>query len=304
MADTVTVRKAHPADFPKISAILRVINADFGEHIYRLLYETCENIWQVAENGKGEMIACDRLLLVRLPTTTIIFGTLLAVQVEYKNRGVFRMFAKASIGYSTMGRPTPEFIGKSSAHQKFSFKAFRYAGKPTMDDLDRWFSCQQTDGVRVLPIFSDQDLEQLIAYDRSIFDIDRVKFMRRWAHWSKSGEPYARTFIAKSPDGAFVGFGVLRLFSSTYEIQPVYADNDAAAKNLLYELTRFYVTECGDKPLRVYFNTNNRVMMEFVRRLKMEHLNSHMIAYSQGADVIEKYIQYDKIYSTLYHFPA
>lgn len=123
---------------------------------------------------------------------------------------------------------------------------------------------------------NEKDMINLLAYDRTVFTLDQNRFMREWCTTSKPGEPYARTLIAnRTRDGEIVGFGTVRLFSSIYELRPLYADNDQAAEALLVELALIYASECGDKPLHIFCDAKNRFMVDIVHRLKLVSLLLH-----------------------------
>lgn len=136
--------------------------------------------------------------------------------------------------------------------------------------------------------------------------------MREWCSSKPSGEAYARTLIARCKlNKKVVGYGTIACFKSAYCLQPVYADNELVADQLLKQLACLHAAEGGGNPLLILFNASNSFMMAFSHRLGLERVNSLTRGYRISAsgetgseEIDEKYIRHDRVYAMQFYWPV
>lgn len=81
--------------------------------------------------------------------------------------------------------------------------------------------------VRQARLLEAADLEELIAYDASVFGLSRGAFLKRWTRNSRADTAVLRR------NGRIVGFGVVRDCLSGRKVGPLFADDEEAAIDLL-----------------------------------------------------------------------
>jgi hypothetical protein len=301
--DDVRIRPCRLEDLTEINNLLARVHFDVGVHIMQLYFTNSEQLWKVAVNEKNEIIGFDSGHV--LPVKGIQFGFDMYIRDDYQNRGIVRRFG---IVYGTepiAGNATQSSMSRISQFDAYDIKLLGYNGEPALGRFQIDLTHRDYSTFDVSPLNDRTDMKNLFQYDRSIFDIDRSQFIREWCTTSKSNQPYARTLIAKrKSDGRILGFGTIRLFSDFYGIMPLYADDQTIARRILYEIVDVFVRECKNEHLYVFFNAKNRLMMEFVHRLKFELADSEMRQYSRGAGEIKKYIQFDRVYAFNDYWPV
>lgn len=313
-SDPVRVRPTRLEDIPKVSDLTSDDGLNDGEHIFRLYYSNTKRIWRVAENESGEIVGSQTSHELPIKEKKIICRDHLKIRSDYQGQGIARKLWKIYDDIPTVGLTNEAAMAKMGHwYSKSAETLVGYVGKPNMEILKRMGSGTDFPSFTVLPLQDEEDMSEHLAYDRTILGLDRSHYVSEWCRSSAKNEPFAQTVIAKqnSRNGTkIVGYGTIRLFSITYQIQPLYANSDQIAAELLKELIKVYVQISDGRPVGVYFNARNSFMTELVKHLNMERGHSHLRTYTSGADgkdieeELKRIIAHDKVYCLQYYWPV
>jgi len=294
-------------DFAAINEFAVTASLDDGVHIYRLCFTNSNSFSFVATNEKNEIIGIDIAHVLPVTGARIVFVTGSQVHKDYQGFGLWKSLLRMRQNLPGVAYLSPDALSVMPRY-KLDAKANGYWGKPSIEFLNN-LRKNDMSSFDILPLDEVNHLPDLLTYDRSVFNLDRDRFMREWCSTSNLGEPYARTLIAKQKsDGVILGFGTVRLFSRVYELQPLYADSDEVAEALLIELARLYAEVCGDEPLHIFCEASNLFMLRLVRvhrlNFKVRYCYFRVFDELGTAEEIRKYIRYDRAYGMMFYWPV
>ena len=130
----------------------------------------------------------------------------------------------------------------------------------------------QPPAARGVARISDQDVEQVLAYDRLCFPAERAGFLKPWM-----AQPDGRALLARR-GGAVAGFAVRRKCRSGHKVGPLFADDPATAHALFAALQEDIVGEA----LILDVPGNNASAMALASAFGMEEVFATVRMYQHG----------------------
>ena len=176
-----------------------------------------------------------------------------ALWLARRDRLKARLKPEASIGMDGVFDMEPYYAKGGFVR---SHRHLRYGGNvaPTLPK-------GQGDGIEVLPV-ERIPFDELRAYDRRCFPSNRDKFLHAWMVLPES------LALAARRHGRLCGYGVIRRCRDGCRIGPLFADDQAGARQLLNQLSAF----AGQAMVFIDVPENNPEALALVKALDMEEV--------------------------------